>query len=124
MARQKRTSAVLEMARQRLAGLKSINPAPDLGSNLTIATIETQTNGFGTQLDTYNQHVATLDDEQNGVDTAEDSLEDLMSRVLSAVRAQFGADSSEYEAVGGTRPSERRRRTAGPVNPKPEPATT
>ena len=25
-----------------------------------------------------------------------------MSRVLSAVRAQFGADSSEYEAVGGT----------------------
>ena len=124
MARQKRTSAVLEMARQRLAGLKSINPAPDLGSNLTIATIETQTNGFGTQLDTYNQHVATLDDEQNGVDTAEDSLEDLMSRVLSAVRAQFGADSSEYEAVGGTRTSERRRRTAGPVNPNPAPATT
>jgi hypothetical protein len=124
MARQKRTSAVLEMARQRMAGLKSINPAPDLGPNLTVAMIETQTNGFGTQMDTYNQHVATLDDEQNGVNTAEDSLEDLMSRVLSAVRAQFGADSSEYEAVGGTRTSERRRRTARPVNPKPEPATT
>jgi hypothetical protein len=124
MARKKRTSAVLEMARQRLAGLKSINPAPDLGPNLTIPMIETQTNGFGTRLDTYNQHVATLDDEQNGVDTDEDSLEDLMSRVLSAVRAQFGADSSEYEAVGGTRTSERRRRTAGPVNPNPAPVTT
>jgi len=119
MARQKRTSAVLEMARQRLAGLKSINPEPDLGPTLTMAMIEARTNGFGTQLDTYNQHVATLDDEQNGVDRAEDSLEDVMSRVLSAVRAQFGPDSSEYEAVGGTRTSERRRRTAGPVNPTP-----
>jgi len=122
MARQKRTSAVLEMARQRLAGLKSINPEPDLGPTLTMAMIEARTNGFGTQLDTYNQHVATLDDEQNGVDRDEDSLEDVMSRVLSAVRAQCGPDSSEYEAVGGTRTSERRRRPAGPVNPTP--ATT
>jgi len=36
MARTKRTSTVLETARQRLAGLKSITPAPDFGTALSL----------------------------------------------------------------------------------------
>ena len=36
MTRQRRTSAVLETARQHLAGLKSIIPTPDFGGNLTV----------------------------------------------------------------------------------------
>ncbi len=67
MARQRRTSAVLETARQRLAGLKSITPTPDFGSGLNVAAYETEVTGFGGDLDTYNQHVAALDDEQNGI---------------------------------------------------------
>ena len=113
MARPKRTSTILETARQRLAGLKSINPAPDFGPSLTIPIVETQANGFGTRLDTYNQHVAELDTEQNAIDSAEEGLQDLNSRILAAVKGQFGADSAEYEAVGGTRTSERKHRTAG-----------
>jgi hypothetical protein len=31
------------------------------------------------------------------------------ARMLSAVEAQYGSDSSEYEQAGGTRQSERRR---------------
>ena len=34
--------------------------------------------------------------------------------ILSAVQAQYGADSSEYEQAGGTRQSERRRPTGRP----------
>ena len=39
MARQRRTSAVLETARQRLAGFKEIDPAPDFGGNLNAANL-------------------------------------------------------------------------------------
>ena len=41
----------------------------------------------------------------------ESELNDWNRRVLSAVEAQFGPDSSEYEMVGGTRKSERKKPT-------------
>ncbi len=37
------------------------------------------------------------------------ALNDLLSRVKSGVRSVFGDDSNEYELVGGTRRSERKR---------------
>ena|SRR5947207_856353 len=120
MARPRRTSQVLETARRRLAGLKSISPAPDFGTALSIAAFQTQTNSFGTRLDTYNQHVASLDDEQNQIDADENTLRDLNTRMLSAVEAAYGPDSSEYEAVGGTRTSERKRPVRGGT-PTPTP---
>ena len=46
---------------------------------------------------------------QNDLETAEIALRDKNKRALSAVEAQFGSDSSEYEQVGGTRQSERKR---------------
>jgi hypothetical protein len=113
MARARRTSTVLETARRRLAGLKSITPAPDFGTALSVASFETLITTFGGKLDTYNQHVAALDDEQNDIDSTEDTLREMNGRMLSAAQASFGPDSSEYEAVGGTRISERRR------SPKP-----
>ena len=46
----------------------------------------------------------------------ESELNDWNRRVLSAVEAQFGPDSSEYEMVGGTRKSERKKPSKkGPV---------
>ena len=123
MARSKRTSTTLETTRQRLAGLKSINPTPDFGASLTVPIVEAQANGFGTRLDTYNQHLAELDTEQNAIDDAEASLQDLNTRILAAVKGQYGADSTEYEAVGGTRTSERKRRAAGGGQPTPPPTT-
>ena len=97
MARLRRTSTVLETARQRLAGLKSITPAPNFGTSLTVTAYETAINGFGTKLDTYNQNVAALDDLQNGLAADETTLREMNKRMLSAVEAQYGPDSSEYE---------------------------
>jgi hypothetical protein len=111
MARLRRTSPALETFQHRLAGLKSINPAPDFGSSLTMAAYEAKGVGFRTRLNGYNQKIAELDDEQNGVDSDEDELQDFNRRMLSAVEGQYGPDSSEYEAVGGTRKSERKRPT-------------
>ena len=70
----------------------------------------------------YNQKVAKLDDEQNGIDDDEGDLAQWNKRILSAGEASFGSDSSEYELLGGTRTSERKRpaRKSGsgtPANP-------
>lgn len=111
MARKRRASQVLETARQRLAGLKSINPEPNFGDALTVAAYDTKISAFDTKLDTYNQHLAALDDEQNAVDADEKDLRDWNRRMLSAGEARYGGDSSEYEAIGGTRTSERKKPT-------------
>jgi hypothetical protein len=123
MARRRRTSQVLDAARQRLAGLKSINPEPDFGDALTVAAYATKISTFDTKLDTYNQHLAALDDEQNAIDADEEELRDWNRRMLSATEAHYGGDSSEYEAAGGTRMSERKKSTpkASGMTPPPKP---
>lgn len=121
MARLRRTSAVLEAARQRLAGLKSITPEPDLGPNFNLATYDTRIKNFTTRLDTYNQHLASIDEELNELDSEEILLREDNRRALAAVEAQFGPDSSEYEQVGGTRSSERKRPTKKSGGPPPTP---
>jgi hypothetical protein len=109
MARKKRTSSVLEAAHRRLAGLKSITPAPDYGSTLSLAGYSTQITDFSTRLDSYNQMVSTLDDLQNQLDAEENKLNETNKRMLSATGGHDGPDSSEYEQTGGTRLSDRKR---------------
>jgi hypothetical protein len=49
-----------------------------------------------------------MDDSSNRFDAQEELMGDWNRRILSAVEAQYGPDSSEYEMVGGTRKSERK----------------
>jgi len=46
---------------------------------------------------------------KNRIDAKERSLREKSARILSATGAKFGPDSDEYERVGGTRRSERKR---------------
>lgn len=120
MARQRRTSSVLETARQRLAGLKKITSKPDFGSNLNALGGEVEIADLANELDSYNQNTAALDEQQNLVDAKEDGLNDWNKRMLAAVGARYGTDSSEYEMVGGTRLSERKKpKTKGTGSSKP-----
>ena len=111
MARLKRSSTILEIARRRLAGLKSITPAPDFGPNLKLSDYEQELNALSDELDSYNEMVSRLDQLQNALDDNERSLRDKNARMLSATEAQYGPDSSQYEQAGGTRTSERKRPT-------------
>ena len=111
MARPKRNSTTLEAARQRLAGLKSITPAPDFGSALSLDQYEQEINAYSAKLDKYNEALSTLDGLQNELDTAETNLNDKSKRMLAAVGAHYGTDSDQYEKAGGTRSSERKRPT-------------
>lgn len=122
MARTKRTSSILETARQRLAGIKSINPAPNFGVTLTVASYETDIDTLSDKLDNYNEKLSTLDSLQNELDAAELALREKNTRVLSAAEATYGPDSSEYEQVGGTRRSDRKR--TGPKGPRSGGSTT
>jgi hypothetical protein len=119
MARQRRTSAPLETTRQRLAGLKQIDPAPDFGGNLNAAGGQALVTDLSDELDGYNQDNAALDERQNVVDRKEEGASDWSKRVLAAVGAKYGTDSSEYEMVGGTRLSERKRSPRKGAGPKP-----
>ena len=110
MARKRRTSAVLETARQRLAGLKSIQPVPDFGGDLNVAGGGAVITDCSGELDSYNQNMAMLDEQQIRVESKEDAASDWAKRLLSAGAARFGTDSPEYEALGGTRQSERKQR--------------
>jgi len=47
---------------------------------------------------------------RNKVKAERHTLWEILKRVRSAVKGKFGDDSDEYERIGGTRLSERRRR--------------
>jgi hypothetical protein len=109
MPRIKRNSAVLETARQRLAGLKSITPKPNFGPALGIDKYEQEVEALDAKLGTYHETLSLLDRQQNELDEQEASVNDLNRRMLAATGAQYGPNSSEYEAVGGTRESDHKR---------------
>jgi hypothetical protein len=113
MGRKKRGSAALETARKRLAGLKSIDPPANFGPGMTEQDYEGVITAFQNRLDTYNEHSAELDQEQTEVDAEEDKLNDWNKRYLAAGGARFGTDSKEYEALGGTRTSDRKKPKRG-----------
>jgi hypothetical protein len=123
MARARRSSSILDTARQRLAGLKAFKEPPNFGPALSLAGYETEITTFSASLDSYNEKLAALDELQNSVEAAESSLRDKNKRILSAVEAQYGQDSSEYEQAGGTRQSERKRPTGRPSTPKTPPTS-
>jgi hypothetical protein len=109
MARTRRGSAVLDAARLRLSGLKSITPKPDFGPALDVDQYEQDINDFGTSLDKYNETLSLLDTMQNELEQKETQIKEKNRRMLSATEAHYGPNSSEYEAVGGTRTADRKR---------------
>ena len=119
MARSKRTSAILEQARQRLAGLKSITPLPDFGPNLKVPDYEADINALSNKLDSHNELLSGVDQSQNEFEAMERGVADKSSRVLAATKAHYGSDSTEYEQVGGTRRSDRKRPGSRKTTSKP-----
>lgn len=111
MSRAKRNSKNLRIARERLAGLKKITPPPDFGPATKQSDYEAEITGYSDDQDGYNGDVAALDDKQNRLDTRDRGLGDWNGRILSAVKARYGPDSTEYEMVGGVRRSERKKPT-------------
>lgn len=111
MARLKRGSTVLQAAKERLAGLRSITPPPNFGPGLGLDEYEQDINEVSEALDNYNQQLAVADQLLNALKALERKLSDKSKRMLSATGAQFGTNSSQYEQAGGTRDDERKKPT-------------
>lgn len=115
MARTRRSSAVLETARQRLAGLKAITPKANFGPALDIDQYELEINDLSTSLDKYNETLTLLDRLQNELEEKEARVKDKSKRMRAATGAHYGLNSSQYEGVGGTRTDDYKR----PARKKP-----
>ena len=111
MGRLRRNSKVLDTAQLRVASIKSIDAALDLGHGLTAAAYETAIAMLQSRLAEYNQALATVDDKYNALIASEKELGDLSERMLAGVAVRYGKDSTQYEMAGGVRKSERKPRT-------------
>ena len=109
MARQKRTSKVIDKAQHRAAGLSSISPELDLGNNLTLATYKSMITETRNKLEAYNNSLSAADAANNTLKQSEKELSMMTERMLVGVAFKYGKDSSEYEMAGGVRKSERKR---------------
>jgi uncharacterized protein YukE len=109
MARKKKTSIIAGKAKTRLAGLKSIDPALDLGNGMTNAAFEAVIKQTDDSVDDYNTTLSSLDDKLNTIKGNELTLTDWYERMLLGVGTRYGKNSTEYEMAGGTRKSERKK---------------
>lgn len=111
MARPKRSSASVDKAERRIAGLKSINSELDLGKGLTIDAFAESIETTRQRVAAYNTTLSRLDADRTAMLEAEKALMELSEKMLLGVAFQYGNDSSEYEMAGGIRKSQRKRRT-------------
>lgn len=103
MAYRRRTSSIIEKVRIRASNLEAINPNLDLGNDLTVAELRAQLETTQALLTLYNIKLAEADAALNNLQAQEKMLLTLSGRLLAAVGAVYGKDSSEYEQAGGTR---------------------
>lgn len=110
MARRKLTRVLdLEKGITRLAAIKSIDAALDLGSNITVANYETQVQALSTKIANYNTALSTIDDLYNDCINQIKVVKDWNERILTGVATKYGKNSSQYEMAGGKKKSERKK---------------
>ncbi|CAN5357191.1 hypothetical protein BH10ACI1_BH10ACI1_25340 [soil metagenome] len=99
----------VQKAQQRTDGMKSIEPALDLGNGVSVATMEAAITKVSNGISAYNTLLSQLDQMGNDIEADIKSMNELSSRALKGAEFVFGADSNEYEMLGGTRTSERKK---------------
>jgi phosphoribosylcarboxyaminoimidazole (NCAIR) mutase len=110
MALKKRiASSAQNQAKVRLSGMKSLSETLDLGDGVSVASLEVLGAEAAAKLAAYNQKLSEADTLANELDAIDKELKQLSSRALSKVAGKYGRDTSEYEAVGGVRTSERKK---------------
>ena len=101
--RPNKTSSVLKDAMRRLERLNAIQPVPDLGEGFNLKVYETAVNDLKALEATYNTKISELDGMSASFKDMERMVRDYRVRILAAVAAQYGRNSEEYAAAGGTK---------------------
>jgi ElaB/YqjD/DUF883 family membrane-anchored ribosome-binding protein len=117
MAYKKRSESGTEMKAQvKLIALKNFDNAngsvinyASSGKNQTSADYEQKLNDCKTLRDDLNTLLDTADEKVSSLNKEVKELKKMSSKFLSAVKSRFGEDSTEYDQMGGTKMSDRKR---------------
>jgi hypothetical protein len=99
----------VQNAKKRVDGMKSIDPALDLGDGVSVAALDRAIAGVTDKISAYNTKLSEIDQMDNEIKADIKALNTLSSRALKGGEFKYGRDSSEYEMMGGKRRSERRK---------------
>ncbi|MBW4686438.1 MAG: hypothetical protein KME40_15365 [Komarekiella atlantica HA4396-MV6] len=113
MARQKRTSKVLERAVRRASSVNSIDPNLDLGNELTLLAFSTLIEKMRTRENAYNSALSSLDKLYREMLEIERELADMAEHILLGVATRYGKSSVEYGMAGGVPKNQRRKGLRG-----------
>lgn len=117
MARKKKTvSSVLNKAKARLAGLRSIDANIDLGNGNTAAAFDAEITKATNSMESYNTQLSLVDEKFNAFKKLERAVSAMSQTMLSAVGTKYGYNSVEYEMAGGVPKDKRKKPT--PRKPK------
>ncbi|WP_017652851.1 hypothetical protein [Fortiea contorta] len=109
MARKKRNSRTLDKAEMRLASIKSINPALNIGDGLTVKDYTDKIDDLRKNIEAYNTALSNIDVLLTQITENERNLADYSEKILLGIAYKFGNNSHEYQMAGGTRKSDRKR---------------
>jgi hypothetical protein len=110
MSRKISPTDTIDQAEVVLEAWKNIDPALQLGG-MAVTALESELGEARTLFMQINSLETQLIGMRNQRDALNLSIWDRLKRVRTGVKSLFGDDSSEYEMVGGTRISERKRPT-------------
>ena len=97
------------MAQQRVNGMVSVEPLLDLGNGISVNSMTAEIRAVTDSISEYNTLIATLDERSNLIEESVKRLRDMTRRTLAGAEFKYGTDSNEYEMIGGTRKSDRKR---------------
>jgi hypothetical protein len=115
MARLKRTSAGLEQAIQRCAGMRSIDGFMRFGNDLSLTEYNDRIVLLQAQLSQYNSTLSALDGMAESITSLERELRTYSEKMLMSVATRYGKESLEYMQAGGT-PRKRKHRVKNEVS--------
>ncbi|MCU0548147.1 MAG: hypothetical protein MUC48_02250 [Leptolyngbya sp. Prado105] len=101
--KKKATSPSVKLAKVRISGMRSIDPALNLGDGMTLETYEAALEDAEQKISAYNTALANITQLQSDARTAEQLLSDRSERMLNLVAGRYGKRSNEYEKAGGTK---------------------
>jgi hypothetical protein len=123
MSKERVKSPVVVKAESRLGGMKLIDegrPKPvNYGSEeeqINVTTLEAKMEMVLAKKEEYNMALKTANAISNEYEALEAELSKMCKKVLSTAVGLFGDNSNEYEKLGGTRTSDRKK----PAKAKPE----
>ncbi len=99
----------VQTAQQRVNGMVSVDERLDLGSGVSVETLTASVTAVTNAISEYNTMLAQVDEKSNEIEALIERMNDLATRSLKGAEFKFGCDSNEFEMIGGTRKSDRKR---------------